>query len=55
MRERHDQIPWRQIVAQRNVVIHEYDHIDLDAVWSVVESDLPILAQGLREIIASEG
>lgn len=31
----HPEIPWRQIIAQRNVLIHEYDDV-LDAeVWDV--------------------
>lgn len=53
-RERPPDVPWRQIVAQRGVVVHEYDHIDLDAVWSVVDRDLHVLADRLREIIVAE-
>lgn len=54
LRERYTDVPWRQIVAQRNVVVHEYDSIDLDAVWSVVESELQVLVDRVREIIAAE-
>jgi uncharacterized protein with HEPN domain len=54
LRDRYPDVPWRQIVAQRNVVVHEYDRIDLDAVWLVVDRDLAILARRLTEIIALE-
>ena len=37
------QIPWRQIVATRNRLIHGYLGIDDDTVWSIVQIDIPAL------------
>ncbi|MBI5816226.1 MAG: DUF86 domain-containing protein [Nitrospinae bacterium] len=31
-------IPWRAMVAMRNVVIHEYDGVDMDIVWNTVQN-----------------
>jgi uncharacterized protein with HEPN domain len=39
----HREIPWPQIVAMRNVLVHEYFGIDLEEVWKTVEGDLPRL------------
>ena len=39
----HSQIPWSQIVAMRNILIHEYFGVDLEEVWATVERDLPNL------------
>ncbi len=36
-------VPWSAIVGFRNILTHNYLGIDLDAVWSVVETDLPQL------------
>ncbi|MDK2890118.1 MAG: hypothetical protein PWR21_750 [Methanoculleus sp.] len=36
-------IPWSDIIGMRNVLIHHYFGIDRDAVWNVVERDLPDL------------
>jgi uncharacterized protein with HEPN domain len=36
---------YRQIVAFRNLLIHGYDLIDDAKVWTVIESDLPVLNQ----------
>lgn len=49
-RDTHQEVPWPQIVAMRNVIAHEYFGIDLDAVWQVVERDLPELTQKLNTI-----
>jgi uncharacterized protein with HEPN domain len=47
-RELHPAIPWANIVALRNRLIHGYDEVDQDIVWSIVEGDLPELAAQLE-------
>ena len=38
------QVPWRQIIATRNRLIHGYLGIDDDTVWSIIRDDLgPLL------------
>ena len=45
-------IPWREIAAFRNVLVHNYLGIDLDTVWLIVQRDIPPLKQAL--IVMSE-
>lgn len=52
VRDRLPEVGWRQIVAFRNVVIHECFAVDLDIVWTVVERHLPRLREVLRGILA---
>jgi uncharacterized protein with HEPN domain len=47
----HPEIPWRQIIAMRNQLIHAYLGIDLDVVWDVVQVELPLLIQQLKVVI----
>lgn len=47
----HPDIPWRQIIAMRNQLIHAYLGIDLDVVWDVVQVELPLLIQQLKAVI----
>lgn len=37
------ELPWSQIVATRNRLIHGYFDVDLDIVWVIVTVDLPSL------------
>ena len=37
--EQYPDVPWEQIVALRNVLIHEYFRVELDLVWALINSD----------------
>ena len=39
-REKHDEIPWTNIVGMRNRLIHGYDMVDLNLLWDTSEIDL---------------
>lgn len=53
-RQRLAQIPWPEIVAMRNRIIHEYDKINLEIVWRTVQQDLPLLLEQLEQVVPSE-
>jgi uncharacterized protein with HEPN domain len=50
---RHANIPWADIVGMRNILVHHYFGIDTDAVWLVVEKDLPELKLNIQAIVKS--
>ena len=37
----HPGIPWAEIVAMRNILVHDYFGIDPKEIWPAVERDLP--------------
>jgi uncharacterized protein with HEPN domain len=44
-------IEWRQIAAFRNILVHDYLGIDLDAIWNVVVQDIPALRQAIQSML----
>jgi uncharacterized protein with HEPN domain len=48
------QLPWRAMTQMRNLVIHQYDDVDLTIVWDTVQTDLPPLIAALKQIIPPE-
>jgi uncharacterized protein with HEPN domain len=45
------QIPWRPIIGMRNRLIHGYDIVDMDVLWSTVVDDFPPLLASLEEVL----
>ena len=52
---RESDVPWRQMVGMRNVVVHDYADVDLALVWKTVREDLPGLIRRLNAILAESG
>ena len=46
-------VPWRLIAGTRDRLLHGYFKVDLDAVWSMVEQDLPPLKENARRILGT--
>jgi len=53
-RNKHSDIPWRQIAGMRDKLIHGYLGVDLDAVWDTATMDVPSLKERLQEILKKE-
>ncbi len=49
--DQHPEIAWPQMIGMRNRLIHAYDEVDLNFLWSVIQNDLPILIAQLKNII----
>ena len=47
-------IPWAQIAGMRDVLIHGYDRINFDRVWSAIERALPDLLTALASEVPKE-
>lgn len=43
--------PVGQVIAFRNIIVHGYDALDHEVVWSVVKSHLPALAQVVTALL----
>jgi uncharacterized protein with HEPN domain len=44
------EIPWRMVIATRNQMIHGYLGIDNDTLWSIIQSDIPVLLSCLIKL-----
>jgi uncharacterized protein with HEPN domain len=50
-REQYPMIPWRQMAGLRDVVIHDYDELDLDILWNVIHINLPDILPEIQAIL----
>ncbi len=53
-RGQHPTIPWKEIAGMRDVITHDYDEVDLDEVWTVINKNLPQLLDYIEPLTLSE-
>jgi uncharacterized protein with HEPN domain len=53
-KEKHPEIPWRQIIGQRNVLAHEYGDIKVERVWAAATINVPALLKALESLVPEE-
>lgn len=53
-KERYPHIPWGQMSATRDRLIHGYFSVDLDIVWQIVSNDLPPVISVLEDALRGD-
>ena len=51
IRAAHPELPWPQMRALRNLVVHEYFGVSAEILWDTARVDLPPLISVLRRLI----
>jgi uncharacterized protein with HEPN domain len=54
LKGRYPRIPWPQIVAFRNILIHAYFGVDWHEVWKAAKIHCPVLREEVAAILAAE-
>lgn len=53
-RQRHRAIPWSRMIGMRNRMIHAYDAIDLDLVWTTAQERIPELLALIEPLVPQD-
>ena len=48
--QRHEDIPWGDLVGMRNVLVHQYFGILPEVVWDVIKNELPALREQIARL-----
>jgi uncharacterized protein with HEPN domain len=54
VRNRHPDLPWRNMAGMRDKLIHDYLDVDLDIVWKTATELIPLLKPQVAEVIEAE-
>lgn len=47
-RQRYPEIPWKEIAGTRDIIVHDYNRVDAERIWDVIQNDLPSLLRTLN-------
>lgn len=48
-RAAHPAVRWKDMAGLRDVIVHQYDKVDVNRIWNLFETDLPQLIAYLEE------
>ena len=51
LKSSYTKVQWRDIKDLRNLLIHEYFGVDLEIIWNIVTTDIPILKSVIDAIL----
>jgi len=51
IQDRYPDLPWMEMRAMRNIVIHEYFGVNLNIIWHTINYNLPPIVPRLKEIL----
>lgn len=54
LKQTHADIPWREMAALRDRIIHGYFSIDYSIVWNVLTEDLPHIKPMISELLKEQ-
>lgn len=54
LRARQSLVPWRELAGLRDVIIHQYDRVQIDRVWEAVRVELPALEPLIARLLEEE-
>lgn len=50
LRSQYKNIPWKSIIGLRNIIVHNYDDVNLEEIWQIVKVHLPDTRREIAKI-----
>lgn len=50
-RAQYPDVPWKQIIGLRHILVHEYFGIDIQLIWQIITDDLADLKEKAQRIL----
>jgi uncharacterized protein with HEPN domain len=51
IKQENPNIPWKLATGMRDILIHDYNEVNLDRLWKTITEDLPVLKEQLEELL----
>lgn len=53
-RQQHPEVPWDDVGGMRDIITHQYDRLDLNIVWQVIQRNIPELLTMITPLLPNQ-
>lgn len=50
-RDKYPEISWNEMIGMRHVLVHDYFDVDLEIVWDVATTNIPVLKEQISKLL----
>jgi uncharacterized protein with HEPN domain len=50
----HPEIPWKDMAGMRDILDHQYDRINFNTLWDMIQQDIPRLLSLLEPLLPTD-
>jgi uncharacterized protein with HEPN domain len=54
-RGKYPAVPWKRIAGFRDILIHQYEGVELEKIWNIIAAELPAVKQEIAVILTAAG
>ncbi len=51
LKRKYPEVPWNSIIGFRNILVHEYHHLETETIWDIAEHKIPALRDWIIGIL----
>lgn len=50
-RAQHPELPWADMAGMRDILAHQYDQLDLDTMWNIIQTSVPTMLEKIDPLL----
>lgn len=47
---KHSAIPWKEVIGTRHILVHDYNTVDFNLLWEIIQKEIPSLKQQIKTL-----
>ena len=51
-RDNHSEVEWRDIIAMRHILVHDYYEVNMNILWNVISEELPEFKKQIEALVS---
>lgn len=48
--DRNNEIPWKEIIGTRHILVHDYNTVDFNLLWEINQKEIPVLKKQILSL-----